>query len=136
MAGLSRNSSHLCVNPAEGKKWLTCLSVISTLLDDARGWLELPQIQASCCVGAGTGCVCRWIPASLDIRLGPMLCRLPHASQPQPSTPGHSVALCPLWRKRLDLIAPPCLMSTEQVFVTTISTCFSNSSSQIQKSKT
>lgn len=135
LAGLSRNSSHLCVNPAEGNKWLTCLSVISTLLDNTRGWLELPQIQASCYVGAGTGCVCRWNPASLDIRLGSTLCRFLHGSQPQPSTPGHSMPLSPLWRNRLDLRAPPPLMSTEQYFATTTSTHLPNSTSQIQRSK-
>lgn len=108
MAGLSRNSSHLCVNPAEWKKWLTCLSVISTLLDDTRSWLELPQIQTSLLYRCWHWlCVCRWSPASLDIRLGSLVCRLLHASWLQPSTPGHSVPLSPLWRNRLDLRAPP-----------------------------
>lgn len=83
MAGLSRNSSHLCVNPAEGKKWLTCLSVISTLLDDTRDWLELPQIQASCCVG------CRhWLSVQVE-----------------PSIPRHQPGICALQ-------APSCLIAT------------------------
>lgn len=54
-ARLSRNSSHPCVNPAEERECLTCLSVISTLLDDRSSQLELPQIQASCCVVTGIG---------------------------------------------------------------------------------